>query len=125
MSLIKKENWWIWLLLFLFTFGTENIVLASILNLYKKDAWYTKWYYWVIASLCLLFPFFIMILVFEIESTVLVSKRLNISGSEIYGTPYTWILCLIVPVIGWALFFILFFYLNIEILIQLKKGILN
>lgn len=122
MSLLKRTNWWIWLLLFLFGQGTGPIILGTILNVYEKDAWYTKWYYWTIAALCLIFPFLLMLATFYIQTICTVAFRLNVPGKEIYATPYTWILCLIVPIIGWALFIIMLLYLEIDILIQLYKG---
>ena len=43
MKILKKENWWVWLLLFLFSEGTSNLVLGALLDVYDKKAWYTKW----------------------------------------------------------------------------------
>jgi len=39
MNILKKENWWIWLLLLLFSNGTSPLVLGALLNVYNKDAW--------------------------------------------------------------------------------------
>lgn len=122
MDLLKRQNWWIWLLLFLFGQGVGTILLGAFLDVFEKDAWYTKWYYWVIGALCLFFPFFIMLATFYIQTICAVALRLNVAGKEIYTTPYIWILCLIVPVIGWALFLIMLLYLEIDILIQLYHG---
>ena len=48
MNILKKENWWIWLLLFLFSEGTSVLVLGAILDVFDKNAWYAKLKYWII-----------------------------------------------------------------------------
>lgn len=121
MSLLKRENWWVWLLLWLMG-GFGNVLLCSILNIYEKDAWYTKWENWFIAAICFLFPFGIMFGIFILQSTCMVAAKLNVSGKEIYFTPYTWILCMIIPIIGWILAVVMVLYLDIEILIKLSQG---
>lgn len=122
MDLLKRKNWWIWLLLFLFGQGVGTILLGAFLDVYQKDAWYTKWYYWVIGALCLFFPFVVMLATFYIQTLCEVAFKLNVAGKEIYATPYTWILCLIMPIVGWALFLIMLLYLEIQVLIQLYHG---
>lgn len=42
MYLLKRENWWIWLLLAFLSGGSSILVLGALLNIYKKDAWYAK-----------------------------------------------------------------------------------
>ena len=121
MKLLKKENWWIWLLLLLFSSGASTIVLAAMLDLLKKDAWYAKWYYWVI-GLVLIIPFPIMIYVLYIELTSKTASKLNVKGSEYYLSPYIWIIMIIIPFIGWIVFVALYLYLNIAILMNLKNG---
>lgn len=122
MELLKRENWWIWLLLLLFSSGSSIIALSALLNLFDKDAWYAKWYYWVIGLLLFVFPFFIMISVFYIEMTCKVAYKLNIKGSEYYLSPYIWLILIIIPFIGWLGFIVFFLYLNIAILLNLYKG---
>ena len=78
MKLLKKENWWIWLLLLLFSFGTSTLVLGALLDVFKKDSWYTKWYYWVIGLLCLLLPFLTMIIIFNIQILCLTAAKLDL-----------------------------------------------
>ena len=34
-------------------------------KLYDKNAWYHKWYYWFLGGICLIFPIFVMFLVFN------------------------------------------------------------
>lgn len=121
MHLLKKENWWVWLLLFLFSSGASQIVLGALFDIFDRNAWYAKWYIWVI-GLFLIIPFSIMIMVLYIDITTKVAAKLDIEGKDYYLSPYIWIIMLIIPIIGWIMFIILFIYLNIKILIQLKKG---
>lgn len=122
MSLLKKENWFACLIIMLFTQGAFGFVLAYMLKLYDKNAWYAKWPYWVFGTLCLIFPAFIMLLVFNIQMLVLSCKKLNVPGSEIYATPYSWIICLIIPVLGWILLLVMSIYLIIWPAIMIKRG---
>lgn len=122
MEIIKKENWWIWVLLLLFSNGTSNIVLGALLSVYDKKAWYAKPKNWIIGFLCFVFPFFIMIGVFEIQIMCQVNAKLNTPGSEIYLSPYIWLSLIIVPIIGWILFIVLILYLSIWPIVMLKRG---
>lgn len=121
MKILKKENWWIWLLLLLFSEGSSTLVLGALLDNYNKNAWYTKWYYWII-GLIFIFPFFIMVTVLNIQILSLTAAKLNVSGKELYLSPYIWLILLIIPILGWALFVVLYLYLEIDILIKLKNG---
>ncbi len=122
MKILKQENWWIWLLLFIFSSGTSTLVLGALLDVYDKNAWYAKWYYWLIAFLCLFFPLIIMIYVFYIQILCEVAYKLNVPGKEIFLTPYSWIICLIVPIIGWILLIVMFLYLEIWTIVMLYRG---
>ena len=121
MKLLKKENWWIWLLLFLFSEGTSTVVLGAILDVFDKNAWYAKLKYWII-GLILIIPFSVMILVFSIEILSKTAAKLEVKGSEYYLSPYIWIILLVIPFIGWIAFIALILYLNIAILVNLYKG---
>ena len=121
MKLLKKENWWIWLLLFLFSEGTSTVVLGAILDVFDKNAWYAKLKYWII-GLILIIPFSIMISVFSIEILSKTAAKLEVKGSEYYLSPYIWIILLVIPFIGWIAFIALILYLNIAILVNLYKG---
>lgn len=121
MSLLKKENWWIWLILFLLSSGSSQIVLGAMLNLFDRNAWYAKWYIWVI-GIILIIPFPIMIYVLYIELTSKTAAKLEVKGSEYYLSPYIWIIMLIIPFIGWIGFITLYLYINIAILVNLKNG---
>ena len=121
MKLLKKENWWIWLILFIFSDATSTIVLGALLDVFDKKAWYTKWYVWVI-GLVLIIPISVMIVVFNIEITSKTASKLGVKGSEYYLSPYIWIILLIIPILGWVAFVSLILYLNIAILVKLYKG---
>lgn len=122
MKILKQENWWIWLLLFLFSGGTSTIVLGALLDVYNKEAWYAKWYYWVLGFVCFIFPFYIMMIVFMLTISTKVAAKLNVPGSEIYLSPYVWILCLIIPFIGWALLVVMYLYITIWTIVMLYRG---
>jgi len=122
MKILKKENWWIWLLLLLFSSGSSTIVLGALLDVYDKDAWYANKWNWIIAALCLLFPLMIMIIVFNLQITCQAAAKLGVKGSEYYLSPYVWLLLLIVPIIGWTLLIVLILYLEIWTLLALYQG---
>ena len=63
-----------------------------------------------------------MFLVFVIQSLCMAADKLEVPGKEIYTSPYSWILCLIVPILGWTLFAILLLYLNIWCIISIYQG---
>ena len=67
MKILKRENSWVWLLLFLFSSGSSTLVLGALLDVYNRDAWYAKWQYWVMGLLFFIFPFFIMFVIFNIQ----------------------------------------------------------
>lgn len=121
MSLLKRENWWIWLLLFIFSGGTSEILLGALFDVFDKDAWYTKWYIWVI-GLILILPFAVMVFAFYIDILTKSAAKLEIDGSDYYLSPYVWIILIIIPIVGWLMFVVLYIYLNIKILIELNKG---
>lgn len=122
MNILKKENWWIWLMLFLFSSGGSTIILGALLDVFDKNAWYANWKNWLIAFLCLIFPAFIMAFVFLIQITCLTAAKLEVPGKEIYLSPTIWILLLILPVIGWVLFSVLYLYISIWTIVMLYRG---
>lgn len=121
MKILKKENWWVWLLLLLFSEGSSNLVLGALLDVYDKNAWYTKWYIWVI-GLVLIIPFTVMITAFTLEILCKTAAKLDVKGSEYYLSPYIWIILIIIPFIGWIAFVALMLYLEIAILVKLHAG---
>lgn len=122
MELLKKENWWVWLILTIFTGGSNYIFLAVLLDCYDKDAWYANWKYWLIGFLCLVLPATIMFMVFIIEMTCKAASKLEVPGYEIYLSPYIWLLCMIIPVLGWIFLLVMMLYLTIWPMIKLAKG---
>lgn len=122
MGLLRRENWIVWLLLTFLTQGFSVFVLAYFLDCYDKNAWYAKWQYWVFGAICMLFPVFVMLLVFNVQMQVAVAKKLSVAGADIYAQPYSWILCMVVPVLGWALFLVMLVYIQIWPLVKLYQG---
>lgn len=122
MNILKRENAWVWLLLLLFTNGASTLVLGALLDVYDKEAWYAKWQNWLIGFLLFVFPFFIMIVVFTIQITVLVAAKLEVPTKELYLTPYIWILGVIIPFIGWLFLGFYLLYISIMIIVQLFEG---
>lgn len=122
MGLLKRENWLVNLLLMILTQGMYIFVLAHFLNVYRKDTWYANYRYWVFALFFFFFPIFLLFLVFWVQTTCMVADKLNVPGKEIYAYPYAWILCLIVPVIGWALLIVMLVYIHVWTIVMLFKG---
>ena len=122
MELLKRENWWVWLLLTLFSSGTSYICLGALLGVYDKNAWYANPKNWLIGILCLFAPFAIMSIVFVVQITCQAAAKLNVKGSEYYLSPYVWLLLMIVPIIGWIILVIMSLYLIFWILLALKQG---
>ena len=122
MKILKKENWWVWLLLLFFSGGTSNVVLGALLDVYDKNAWYAKPKNWLIGFLCFVFPLAIMIIVFQIEIMCKVNAKLKTPGSELYLSPYIWLSLVIVPIFGWILFFVLLIYLSVWPIVMLYRG---
>lgn len=122
MDLLKKQNWFVNVLLICMSGGLYIFVLAYLLKIYQKNAWYANYRYWCIGALCLFFPIFIMLFIFYIQIFCKVASKLNVPGKEIYAYPYAWILCFIVPVIGWILWLVMLIYIQIWIFVMLAKG---
>lgn len=122
MSLLKKENWAVNLILLFISQGVYVFVLAHLMKLYEKGAWYTKWQNWLIGFLCLVFPVFIMISILQIQLLCKIAAKLEVPGSEIYNSPYFWLLAIIIPIVGWSLFLIFLIYIEVYILVHLKRG---
>ena len=80
-----------------------------------------KWQNWALGLVCFLFPFAIMISVFTLQLTCQVAAKLNLPGSELYLSPYLWLIMIIIPFIGWGAFIALIVYLEIGILVMLYK----
>ena len=63
-----------------------------------------------------------MIGVFVVQMTCEVAAKLDVPGSELYLSPYAWILCLIIPVIGWICFSVMMLYLTLWNIVMLNRG---
>ena len=118
--MLKKEHSIIYLILNILTFGFFTFYIAYKLDLYEEDAWYTRWYYWVLGFMLGIIPGLVMLLVFSIKMGILVSEKLKVPGIELYTFPYIWIICLIVPILGWTLFALLYIYVHIWYVFTLK-----
>ena len=122
MSLLKKDNWLLCFIINLFFPGIFSMVFVFGTNQDDKNAWYYKWQYWVFASICLIFPVFIMFIVFLIQMMVKAATILKVPGEEIYSSVYFWILCLIIPIVGWVVFISMLIYIWIWPIFMLEKG---
>lgn len=122
MNLLKRNNWFIVMLLNIITFGFFNFILASFMKLYDKDAWYFKWPYWVFGGITLILPAIIMLIVFNIQMTCKIALKLGISGHKIYNVPYSWVLFIIIPILGWTMLIIMYLYIEIMIIVKLFQG---
>lgn len=120
--MLNKNNWFITFILMLIVPPIPVMNLARDLKLFDEKAWYSKWQYWTFGTICLVFPVFILGLVFYIQMLTKVAKKLNVPGSEIYSTPYSYILCIVVPIIGWILLIVMYIYLIVWICVKLLKG---
>lgn len=122
MELLDRKNWWLWLLIFLFGNKVAPFVLGAFLNVYDKNAWYAKWQNWLIGVLCCFLPAIIMMAILAIQITVQCAEKLEVPGYEVYGSVYIWILCLIIPFLGWAMLLVMSLYIDIYILVMLYRG---
>ena len=122
MKILKRENWWIWLLLMFFSQGSSPIVLGALLDVYDKNAWYAKWQYWVIGALCFIYPALVMACIFIIQILCQTAAKLAVPGKEIYLSPYLWIVGTIIPILGWICLAAGIIYLEVYTLIALYKG---
>ncbi len=120
MTKLKQKNVGLYLILNILTLGFFTFYIAYKLNLYDKNAWYFRWYYWVLGFMLGIFPGLVMFLVFSIQTGVLVSVRLKVPGWEVYSLPYVWIISLIIPIFGWTIFVFLYFYVHFWYLFKIK-----
>ena len=120
--LLKKNKWWIYLLLNVITLGLINFVMADMMELYGKNAWYTKRIYWFSAAICFIFPVILMFIIFLIQISVKVAHSLNVDGDKIYDNVYVWILCLIIPIVGWIILIVMYLYINVFSAVAIYNG---
>ncbi len=123
-EMLRRDKWWFWLILLIFG-GSAVLALIYALvieDVLDKNAWYGKWYYWLIGVMCCFLPALIMFAVFQFQILTKVCRKLEVPGSEIYTSPYTWMLCLIVPVLGWILLGVMILYLEIFSIVAIYRG---
>lgn len=120
--MVKRKHAIIWFLLSIITLNISVLFLGKKLKVYNKNDWYTKWYYWVLGLAFLILPAIVMFVIFIIQTQVKICIKLEVGGKEIYGYPYIWIASLIIPILGWILFFILLIYTYIMHIIGLFQG---
>ncbi len=120
--LLKKQNWWVWLILWIVSGGGHAVFLSILLDNYDEEAWYAQKKNWILGLVCLLIPFGIMLFVFLIDMLIQAAAKLEVPGKEWYLSPFVWIACLIVPIFGWIAFVIAFLYLEIATLVALAHG---
>lgn len=121
MDLLNRKNTIVWIFLFIISYGLSNFLLASKMNLYDKNAWYTKPLYWIVGTIFVI-PVFIMVIVFYIQIACKIADTLNVPGYEIYTSPYAWIVCFIVPFVGWSLGLVMLIYVLIWPFTKLATG---
>ena len=122
MNLLERNYGWFWLVLTIVTGGASTISLAAMTNSFDEKAWYMNPKYWVIGAICLIYPFFIMASIFLIQMSCQVASKLDVPGKEIYLSPYIWLLCVIIPVIGWIMLLVMILYIEIWTIVSLYKG---
>lgn len=122
MGLLKKENWFINLMMAIFTLGGYIVIPAYLLKLYEKDKWYANPKYWICGAIMLLFPVVLMLVVLALQMTVRVASYGKIEGENIYGNVYVWITLLAIPVVGWILLIVMYIYLQFFIILKIKEG---
>lgn len=122
MKYLKKEKWFLCFILNILTFGMFTFYIAKKLNVYDKNAWYCNFSYWIISFLLGIVPALFLFIVFNIEISSKVCKKLSVPFEKYYSYPYIWILFLVVPVIGWSLFIVLYIYVHFWYVLYIKRG---
>ncbi|MDD2377878.1 MAG: hypothetical protein PHD10_02415 [Bacilli bacterium] len=144
MKILKKENWWIWLMLLILSQTTSVLVLGALVDVYDKKSWYAKgkYWYWALLSVLIIFLLvpkslveslavalslsimipYMMVMVLYVQILCLTAAKLEVPGKEIYLSPYIWLLCLIVPILGWTMLVVMFIYLIIWTIVMLYRG---
>ena len=120
--ILDRKNWFLWLILIMATSGLSVFLLAYYLGVYNKDSWYSKPRNWFLGALCFFYPLFFMLIIFWIQICVEVCIKLSTPGQSVYGTPYSWIICLIVPVVGWTLGLVMLIYVMVWPITMLARG---
>lgn len=122
MNLLERKYFWFWLILAFTTGGASSIALAALTNSFDEKAWYMNHKYWLLGLICLIYPFFIMASIFNIQISCQVAAKLDVPGKELYLSPYIWLLCVIIPVLGWIMLIVMILYIEIWTIVALYRG---
>lgn len=123
MSLLKKGNWLLYALVTILSIGGYTFYLAYEMDLFDQDEWYYKWEYWTFATLACILPAIIMLLVLNIQMAIKISVKFNTAYQKIYNTPYSWILCLIIPVLGWSTLIVMLIHVYLYPAVMIHAGV--
>lgn len=121
MKTLNKKTRLIYLILNIITLGLFTFYVAYKLNLYEEKTWYSRWYYWILGFLFGIIPGLLMLFIFSVKIGTIVSAKLNVPGKELYLLPYPWIICAIIPILGWVIFIILYIYTHFWYVFYLEK----
>ena len=70
----------------------------------------------------ILMPTMIMYIILDIQVMSQVAAKLNVPGKELYLSSYIWLICLIIPIIGWIMLIVMLIYLEVWPLVMLYRG---
>ena len=65
----------IWFILSIISFNISILFLGKKLDIYKEDAWYSKWYYWIIAFVFGFIPGLIMLFILVLQTNVKIALK--------------------------------------------------
>lgn len=119
MPLLKKEFAVIWIFLH---FIGGPIFLGALLGCFKEDAWYKNYLYWFAAAMLLFIPLPFMLSVLNFQMLAKSAKKLDVSGSQFYLSPYIWLILFIVPIAGWIMLLVMIAYLYVMTIVKLFEG---
>lgn len=120
--MLRKEKWFLCLILNIITLGLFTFYIGKKLNVYDKNAWYSSPVVWIISFIGGIIPFIVLLFIFYNDIGTKVSIKLSVPLEKIYSYPYIWILSLIIPIFGWAIFILLVIYVHMWYTIYLKRG---
>ena len=85
-----KDNYLLTIIGYLFFGIYYSIFLACGSSIYKKSAWYTKWFYWVLSFVLFGVPFIIISTLFAIWTTYKLAGLVDSEFDELYTNPLVW-----------------------------------
>lgn len=120
--MLDRKKWFSCLILNIISLGLFTFYIGKKLKVYDKDEWYSSIVLWIVSFLGGIIPFIVLFIIFYIKIGIKVSQKLEVPLESIYMYPYIWIISLIIPVFGWAIFVLLVIYVHIWYVIYLKRG---